>query len=780
MTALTDELDRRLHADVAAGLLAAADSIESDDATMRAVELAQPLVISALGDWVIDAGSEFVSFLMSIDTVDDRLAAENEPARRVFGKRLLPASIAVAVEGGIAEQSAASILDAVSVHALEAVARWAQQQGGARREDLVDLLRAERSALAESGWGHWIDMVGRGERLAEPNTVSTPRNTTGGTAVGPTSAAAGHDEMRAQGDAITSSSEQWTTDPLTDSSTELATPDPIGSVSGPWSDPASSDPEWSDPASSDPEWSDPASSDPEWSAPVPSDPKPAEPSSAEGSWAEPSLAEGSWAEPTFGDAMPTDPADADDSVAEDELAIDAARLLAARAGSAGIDGISGGDDGGDLADEGDPGDEGEADARASGLGIEAIDAILDAGRRRLRAYTLASPSSGDEAPRRRRLAVVGALALIVIVGFGLFTILGSDDNADTEGGTSDEDIAGGDDGADSGGDDASGSSSDTGGIDVDEAGDTVDIATGEVVRFDVSLDDGAESAGGASGTADLAFNSETGQICYTFQAEGLNSPFAGHLHVGVSGEAGGIVVDFGEVTLGEEVCVTNPAEDTKDIIASPAGHYADIHDVGGELAIRGQLSDDEPDTEELPELAFVDPDGGGAEAVIESGRIVLRGPVVDRPTADLLVAEYAAIGVAGVDVVDELEVVAEAPSPSGRVVLRDAIAFPSGSADLGAADQGVIEVLVAVALSEADSNMTIVGHTDSVGDEIDNLELSLRRANALRDVLVAAGVPTANLRVVGAGDTDPIGDNATDAGRALNRRIEFELKPNVR
>jgi outer membrane protein OmpA-like peptidoglycan-associated protein len=283
----------------------------------------------------------------------------------------------------------------------------------------------------------------------------------------------------------------------------------------------------------------------------------------------------------------------------------------------------------------------------------------------------------------------------------------------------------------------------------------------------------------AAGTADFEFNTETGEICYTFEAEGVQGPFATHIHVGANGIRGGIVVDFGPNESPAAGCVDNPPDDTADILAFPASHYAELHDAGGEFTVRGQLSDQAPSDEEQPELAFTDPDGGGAQAVVEAGRIVLQGPIADRMTADRLAAEYAALGLAGVDVIDNLTVAADAPPPSGRVVLNDAILFAVGSAELGATDQGVLDVLVAVATSDPNSTMTIVGHTDSTGDPVANLELSLERANALRDVLVGAGIPLERLRVEGAGDTDPLGDNATAEGRALNRRIEVELKPAV-
>jgi outer membrane protein OmpA-like peptidoglycan-associated protein len=67
----------------------------------------------------------------------------------------------------------------------------------------------------------------------------------------------------------------------------------------------------------------------------------------------------------------------------------------------------------------------------------------------------------------------------------------------------------------------------------------------------------------------------------------------------------------------------------------------------------------------------------------------------------------------------------------------------------------------------------IIGHTDSIGRENYNLELSLKRAEAVGEFLVANGVPAQKLRVLGRGAGDPIASNDTDAGRAENRRVEI-------
>ncbi|SEI47157.1 OmpA-OmpF porin, OOP family [Azotobacter beijerinckii] len=72
---------------------------------------------------------------------------------------------------------------------------------------------------------------------------------------------------------------------------------------------------------------------------------------------------------------------------------------------------------------------------------------------------------------------------------------------------------------------------------------------------------------------------------------------------------------------------------------------------------------------------------------------------------------------------------------------------------------------------------TVEGHTDSVGPDAYNKKLSERRANAVRDVLVNQyGVSGSRVDSVGYGESRPVADNATESGRAINRRVEAEVE----
>jgi len=69
----------------------------------------------------------------------------------------------------------------------------------------------------------------------------------------------------------------------------------------------------------------------------------------------------------------------------------------------------------------------------------------------------------------------------------------------------------------------------------------------------------------------------------------------------------------------------------------------------------------------------------------------------------------------------------------------------------------------------------IVGHTDDVGDDAYNQELSEQRAQSVYDYLANTGMDVSNVVVVGMGESMPIASNSTPEGRAENRRVEILL-----
>jgi OOP family OmpA-OmpF porin len=72
-------------------------------------------------------------------------------------------------------------------------------------------------------------------------------------------------------------------------------------------------------------------------------------------------------------------------------------------------------------------------------------------------------------------------------------------------------------------------------------------------------------------------------------------------------------------------------------------------------------------------------------------------------------------------------------------------------------------------------DINVVGYTDSVGSEEYNQELSVRRANAVKEYMVSEGIDPGIIDVKGMGEADPVASNATAEGRAQNRRVEVSV-----
>ena len=103
--------------------------------------------------------------------------------------------------------------------------------------------------------------------------------------------------------------------------------------------------------------------------------------------------------------------------------------------------------------------------------------------------------------------------------------------------------------------------------------------------------------------------------------------------------------------------------------------------------------------------------------------------------------------------------------------------FTTASAQVLDVSLPVLQRFAALLRQHPDWEVTIEGHTDNVGSAAYNLDLSSRRAQAVRETLVTRfGVPAARLKARGYGFTRPIESNATDQGRAHNRRVEVSRR----
>ncbi len=109
----------------------------------------------------------------------------------------------------------------------------------------------------------------------------------------------------------------------------------------------------------------------------------------------------------------------------------------------------------------------------------------------------------------------------------------------------------------------------------------------------------------------------------------------------------------------------------------------------------------------------------------------------------------------------------------GRIS-TNGILFDSGSANIQPRSMGIIRQISQVLQQESGMNLKIVGHTDGDGNDNTNLELSKKRADAVKNTLVTIyNISADRLQTDGKGESEPVGDNATTDGKAQNRRVEF-------
>lgn len=111
------------------------------------------------------------------------------------------------------------------------------------------------------------------------------------------------------------------------------------------------------------------------------------------------------------------------------------------------------------------------------------------------------------------------------------------------------------------------------------------------------------------------------------------------------------------------------------------------------------------------------------------------------------------------------------------LTMPDAITFDFGQAGVKPQFYGVLNNLATTLNQFPETRVQIAGHTDNVGSDAANLQLSQQRANSVRSYMASNGVNPQRMQAVGYGESRPIADNSTDYGRAQNRRVEITLIP---
>lgn len=119
------------------------------------------------------------------------------------------------------------------------------------------------------------------------------------------------------------------------------------------------------------------------------------------------------------------------------------------------------------------------------------------------------------------------------------------------------------------------------------------------------------------------------------------------------------------------------------------------------------------------------------------------------------------------------------------VTMRGGVLFERGKAKVNAEGKTTVEKVAAALKGIKDRRVLVAGHTDNTpirnkNDTLgSNWELSYKRGQAVADIMIGAGLKSGDVGVTAFGEFDPVAANDTDENKALNRRIEIIIVPNL-
>jgi len=117
------------------------------------------------------------------------------------------------------------------------------------------------------------------------------------------------------------------------------------------------------------------------------------------------------------------------------------------------------------------------------------------------------------------------------------------------------------------------------------------------------------------------------------------------------------------------------------------------------------------------------------------------------------------------------------PNDVVRITMTSATAFDTNSTSIKPGFYTTLDKLSNVVVTYAKTTLTVVGHTDNVGTDKYNQDLSLRRAHSVAQYFESKRVDPVRMAVSGKGETQPVASNASEAGRQQNRRVEIYVEP---
>lgn len=146
--------------------------------------------------------------------------------------------------------------------------------------------------------------------------------------------------------------------------------------------------------------------------------------------------------------------------------------------------------------------------------------------------------------------------------------------------------------------------------------------------------------------------------------------------------------------------------------------------------------------------------------------------MITSPTEELVTSPVKSIAPG----IGEIDTFVKSGGTAGSGTFRfENLNFDTGSAVLMAGAEGELDEIARVLRENPAVSIKVQGFTDNTGPEDANIDISARRAMAVKEQLVVRGVEAFRIQTMGMGSSNPTADNSTEEGRALNRRIEVEV-----
>ena len=119
------------------------------------------------------------------------------------------------------------------------------------------------------------------------------------------------------------------------------------------------------------------------------------------------------------------------------------------------------------------------------------------------------------------------------------------------------------------------------------------------------------------------------------------------------------------------------------------------------------------------------------------------------------------------------------PNDIVRITMTSQTAFDTNSTEIKPAFHTTLDKLADVVVRYGKTTLTVVGHTDNVGTNQYNQQLSQRRALSVAEYFESRRVNPVRLATAGKGETEPVSSNGSENGRQANRRVEIYVEPVV-